>query len=125
MLEGLISSVLNRVLGNFIENLDSEQLKISLWQSNVKLENLQIKPTIFDSMPVPFTLHYGKVGKIFIDIPIMNINNSPMKIEVSDVFVFIKPKHFNIWSEKVEIEAFINKTFNFLDKYEDYITEST
>ncbi len=123
MLEGLISSVLNRVLGNFIENLDSEQLKISLWSSNVKLENLQIKPTIFDSMPVPFALHYGKVGKIFIDIPIMNINNSPLKIEVSDVFMFIKPKHFNNWSEKVEIEAFINKTFNFLDKYEDYITE--
>jgi hypothetical protein len=76
-------------------------------------------------MPVPFSLHYGKVGKIFIDIPIMNINNSPLKIEVSDVFMFIKPKHFNSWSEKVEIEAFINKTFNFLDKYEDYITETT
>ena len=95
MLERLISSVLNRTLGNFIENLDAEQLNISIWNSNVKLENLQIKPTIFDSMPVPFTLHYGKVGKIFIDIPILNINNSPLKIEISDVFVFIKPKHFN------------------------------
>jgi hypothetical protein len=125
MLERLISSVLNRTLGTFIENLDAEQLKISIWNSNVKLENLQIKPTIFDSMPVPFTLHYGKVGKIFIDIPILTINTSPLKIEISDVFVFIKPKHFNIWSEKVEIDAFINKTFNFLDKYEDYITETT
>jgi serine/threonine protein kinase len=44
-----------------------------LLHRDVKLENLQIKPTIFDSMPVPFTLHYGKVGKIFIDIPILTI----------------------------------------------------
>jgi vacuolar protein sorting-associated protein 13A/C len=125
MLERLISSVLNRTLGTFIEDLDAEQLKISIWNSNVKLENLQIKPSIFDSMPVPFTLHYGKVGKIFIDIPILTINTSPLKIEISDVFVFIKPKHFNIWSEKVEIDAFINNTFNSLEKYEDYITETT
>lgn len=125
MLERLISSVLNRTLGTFIENLDAEQLKINIWNSNVKLENLQIKTTIFDSMPVPFTLHYGKVGKIFIDIPILTINTSPLKIEISDVFMFIKPKHFNNWIEKVEIDAFINNTFNSLEKYEDYITETT
>jgi vacuolar protein sorting-associated protein 13A/C len=122
MLEKLISSVLNQVLGNFIENLDADQLNISLWSSTVKLENLQIKPTLFDSMPVPFTMHYGKVGKIFIDIPVRNINTSPLKLEISDVFMFIKPKHFNNWSEKVEIEAFISQTFSFLDKYEDYLT---
>jgi vacuolar protein sorting-associated protein 13A/C len=40
MLEKLISSVLNQVLGNFIENLDADQLNISLWSSTVKLENL-------------------------------------------------------------------------------------
>ena len=125
MLERIISSVLNTFLGNFIENLDSEQLKISLWSSTVKLENLQIKPTLFDSMPVPFTLHYGKVGRIFIDIPIMNLSSSPLKLEISDVFVFIKPKNFDLWSEKVEIDAYIEKTISFLDKFETYLTEST
>ena len=55
----------------------------------------------------------------------MSLSASPVKVEISDVFMFIKPKHFNIWSEKVEIEAFIQNTFNFLDKYEDYITETT
>jgi hypothetical protein len=100
-------------------------LKISLWSSTVKLENLQIKPTLFDSMPVPFTLHYGKVGRIFIDIPIMNLSSSPLKLEISDVFVFIKPKNFDLWSEKVEIDAYIEKTISFLDKFETYLTEST
>ena len=73
MLENLISSLLNRFLGSFIENLDSEQLNISLWNGSVKLENLEVKPNIFDSMPVPFTLHYGKIGKIQLEIPVINI----------------------------------------------------
>lgn len=125
MLEKLISSVLNRVLGNFIENLDADQLNISLWSSTVKLENLQIKPTLFDSMPVPFSLHYGKVGRIFIDIPLLNIASAPLKIEISDVFMFIKPKHFDLWNEKVEIDAYLEKTLSFLDKFEAYLTETT
>ena len=76
-------------------------------------------------MPVPFTLHYGKVGRIFIDIPLLNITSAPLKIEISDVFIFIKPKDFSLWNEAVEIQAFIEKTLSFLDKYEGYLTEST
>ena len=76
-------------------------------------------------MPLPFTLHYGKVGSIKLDIPVINIASSPLKVEISDVFILIKPKHFDLWSEKVEIEAFINKTLSYLDKYEAYLTEST
>ena len=125
MLENLISSLLNRFLGSFIENLDSEQLNISLWNGSVKLENLEVKPNIFDSMPVPFTLHYGKIGKIQLEIPVINIQSSPLKVEMSDIIIFIKPKHFDLWNEKVEIEAFVNKTLSYLDKYEAYLTEST
>jgi hypothetical protein len=54
MFEGLISSVLNRVLGNFVENLDAQQLNISLWNGSVSLTDLQVKSTLFDAMPVPF-----------------------------------------------------------------------
>ena len=44
---------------------------------------------------------------------------------MSDIIIFIKPKHFDLWNEKVEIEAFVNKTLSYLDKYEAYLTEST
>lgn len=40
MFERLISSVLNAVLGNFVENLDADQLNISIWNGCVTLENL-------------------------------------------------------------------------------------
>jgi vacuolar protein sorting-associated protein 13A/C len=40
MFEGLIASVLNRILGNFIENIDANQLSISLWGGSVTLEDV-------------------------------------------------------------------------------------
>ena len=47
---------------NWSDNLDASQLNISLMSGDVLLENLQIKNTLFDNMPLPFKLHYGKVG---------------------------------------------------------------
>ena len=57
---------------------------------DVLLENLQIKNTLFDNMPLPFKLHYGKVGRIFLDIPMTGIFSKPLKIELSDIFMIIK-----------------------------------
>ena len=101
-------------------------MNFSIWDGSVLLENLEIKPSLFDAMPVPYILHYGKVGRIFIDLPSMiNLMSGPLTIEISDVFIFIKPKDFSLWNEAVEIQAFIEKTLSFLDKYEAYLTEST
>jgi vacuolar protein sorting-associated protein 13A/C len=75
MFEGLIVSVLNRIIGNFVENLDANQLSISLWNGSVSLENLEIKKDLFDSMPVPFKIAFGNIGKIYVEVPIRNIAN--------------------------------------------------
>ena len=72
-------------------------------------------------MPVPFDLHYGKVGKIYIEIPIMNLTSAPLKIEISDIFIFIKPKRMENWKEDVEVNAFQQSTINSLNKYENYL----
>ena len=59
MFEALITKVLNKVLGDFIENIDSRQLDISLFKGNINLTNMKLRPDLFDSLPVPFALDYG------------------------------------------------------------------
>jgi len=90
MISGIVAKVLNRTLGSFIENLKSNQLDISLFSGTVKLENLALKKTVLDNLPVPFRLEFGFVGKIFVDIPIRNIGSSPVKVEISNVFALLK-----------------------------------
>jgi hypothetical protein len=72
----------------------------------VLLENLQIKSSLFDLMPLPFKLHFGKVGRIFLDLPMMSLFSSPVKVEISDVFMIIKPKDIEDWKEDVEVKSF-------------------
>ena len=64
MLEKFVSKMLNKYLSDYIENLDPDQLDITLRSGEIKLENLKIKPSVFDSMPVPFSLSFGEIGLI-------------------------------------------------------------
>lgn len=59
MLETLITKVLNKVLGNFIENLDPAQLNISLLHGDIILTNMKLRSDLFEALPVPFALDYG------------------------------------------------------------------
>jgi len=102
--------VLNKVLGDFIENIDPAQLNISITNGKVKLTNMKLKSTLFASLPVPFSLAYGQVGLINLTIPVWNMFSSPLIIEVSDVFALVKPKHVKEWNEEVEEKSFMSST---------------
>ena len=73
MFEGIITSLLNKVLGDFIEGIKADQLSISLLSGNVEFINLSIKPNILDKMPLPFQIKYEKVGKKFENVPVTSL----------------------------------------------------
>jgi vacuolar protein sorting-associated protein 13A/C len=118
MLEGLIADVLNKVLGEFIEDITADQLNVSVFGGEVKLENVAIKSSLFDSMPVPFSLAFGKIGLIKLDIPISSILSKPLIIQISDVLVVMKPKPMDSWNEDVEIKAFKSANLSKIQSYE-------
>jgi hypothetical protein len=120
MFEGVITGVLNGILGDFIEGIKADQLSISLLSGDVELFNLSIKPDILDNMPLPFKLKYGKVGRIFVDVPVTSILSSPLKIEISEIFMLVEPKEVEEWSEKVIEEAFTNGVQSQLANLEEY-----
>ncbi len=64
MFERLISKVLNKVLGDFIENIQPGQLDISLLKGDVHLTNMKLKKDLFASLPLPFALDFGEIGLI-------------------------------------------------------------
>ncbi len=60
---------------------------------------MKMKASIFDDSPLPFALHYGQVGRIFLKIPIWDMFKSPLVIEIEDVFGIVKLKSMDNWSE--------------------------
>jgi len=120
MFEGIITNILNRVLGDFIEGIKAEQLSISMLSGDVELFNLSIKPDILDNLPLPFKLKYGKVGRIFVDVPVTSLLSSPLKIEVSEIFMLVEPKEKEEWNADIIEKAFISSTQSSLQNLEEY-----
>jgi vacuolar protein sorting-associated protein 13A/C len=107
MFEALITKVLNKVLGDFIENLQASQLDISLLKGDVNLTNMKLKSDMFASLPVPFALVFGQIGRIHIRIPpLWKLHSESLVIEISDIMAIIRPKHVKEWSEEVEIKEY-------------------
>ena len=75
MFESIVSSVLNKVLGSYVDNLDGSQLKLSIFSGifkwtkhtilmnligNVVLKNLKLKKDAVDKLNLPIEIFEGK-----------------------------------------------------------------
>jgi hypothetical protein len=120
MFEGIIANVLNKVLGQFIEGIESSQLNVSILSGDIELFNLAVKSDILDKLPLPFKLKYGKVGRVFVDVPVTGLLTKPLKVEVSEIFIMIETKSEAEFSDEVIKEAFINSTLSDLEALEEY-----
>ncbi len=90
MVSRIVVKILNKSLGTFIDNLTKDQLNVSLFGGTVDLKDVSLKRSILDNLPFPFRLQFGYVGHIHVDVPIRNIGSSPVRVEVSNVFVLLK-----------------------------------
>ena len=112
------SKILNKYLGEWIENLNSDQLDISLFSGKILLENLALKKDVFHLLGLPFELKYCRIGKIRVKIPWGALLSKPLEIEITEVYAYITPNHPSTWSE-ANIRESIQKSKNMLlDKFE-------
>lgn len=44
MFEGVVAAVLNRFLGKYVQDLDTENLNVGIFGGDVQLHNLRIRP---------------------------------------------------------------------------------
>ena len=60
-MEKIIRTLVNKFLGEFIDNLNADDLKISLLAGTAKLKNLSVKQNILERYGIPFTVKVGRV----------------------------------------------------------------
>lgn len=74
-------------LGRYVKDIQKEQLKITLWNEEVLLENVGLILEAFDYLQLPFALKQGRVGRLSIKIPWKKLGWDPLIITLEDVFV--------------------------------------
>ncbi|RDI80750.1 putative arabinogalactan endo-beta-1,4-galactanase A [Venturia inaequalis] len=92
MLEGLVSNLLNRFLGMYVQNFDAKQLNVGIWSGDVKLTNLELRKEALDQMHLPLNVVEGHVGQITLSIPWSNLRGKPVKVNIEDVFLLAAPR---------------------------------
>ncbi|XP_053558459.1 intermembrane lipid transfer protein VPS13A isoform X2 [Bombina bombina] len=89
--ESVVVDVLNRVLGDYVVNLDSSQLKLGIWGGAVALKNLEIKENALSQLDVPFKVKAGHIGKLDLKIPWKNLYTQPVEAVLDGVYLLIVP----------------------------------
>uniref|UniRef100_A0A7E4V616 Ricin B-type lectin domain-containing protein n=1 Tax=Panagrellus redivivus TaxID=6233 RepID=A0A7E4V616_PANRE len=91
MLEGLVTWVLNNYVGEYLENLNADQLSIALLSGQVELENVPLKKTALSKFDVPLAVRSGIIGKLTLSIPITHMRSEPWILKMSDFLVLLGP----------------------------------
>ncbi|XP_027262379.1 vacuolar protein sorting-associated protein 13A isoform X5 [Cricetulus griseus] len=107
--ESLVVDVLNRLLGDYVVNLDKSQLSLGIWKGAVALKNLQIKENALSELDVPFKVKVGHIGSLKLKIPWKYLYTQPVEAVLEEIYLLIVPssriKYDPIKEEKHLMEA--------------------
>jgi len=103
--ESLVVELVNRFLGDFIENLDTSQLSIGIWGGDVVLNNLYVKENLFDELDLPIKVRYGNIGKLTLKIPWKNLYTEPTIAVLDGLYVVAVPNSSVAYNEEKETKS--------------------
>ncbi|CAF3978777.1 unnamed protein product [Adineta steineri] len=83
---------LNKYLGDYIENLDTKHLKISLWHGDLVLKNLSLKHDALANLDLPFNVATSYLHELSMHIPWQHIHTHPTKVHIDGVYLLLTPK---------------------------------
>ncbi|XP_078536950.1 intermembrane lipid transfer protein VPS13C isoform X2 [Lissotriton helveticus] len=91
VLESVVADLLNRYLGDYVQNLDRSQLKLGIWGGNVALDNLQIRENALSELDVPFKVKFGQIDKLNLKIPWKNLYGEAVVATLQGLYILVVP----------------------------------
>ena len=83
----LLYGVLQDALGDYIEGLQPESLKLGLWSGKIELQNLRVNTKAVDELSLPVRVEGGTVGKLSVAIPWSSLGSTPVRIAIENIDV--------------------------------------
>ncbi|PIN17888.1 hypothetical protein CDL12_09445 [Handroanthus impetiginosus] len=91
MLEDQVAYLLQRYLGNYVRGLNKEALKISVWQGDVELTNMQLKPEALNALKLPVKVKAGFLGSVRLKVPWSRLGQDPVLVYLDRIFLLAEP----------------------------------
>ena len=105
MTSSIVNFIVERYLANILE-INTSQTTASIWSGTVEMQNLKIKPEIFQTMNLPYLeLVNGYVGKLKLELQMPRFYLYPIKVYVDKVFFHARQKNIDKLNKDKEIEG--------------------
>lgn len=91
MFEAHVLHLLRKYLGEYVDGLSTEALRISVWKGDVVLKDLQLKAEALNSLKLPVTVKAGFVGTITLKVPWKSLGKEPVIVLIDRVFLLACP----------------------------------
>jgi vacuolar protein sorting-associated protein 13A/C len=92
MFEGLLERILLRLIGDYIEGLNRDDLHISVWAGDIKLNRLKLRRGALDSLNLPIDVHDGVIEELHVKVPWSKLASSPVQIFINGIYLLAKPQ---------------------------------
>ncbi|KAJ1531594.1 hypothetical protein ONE63_000266 [Megalurothrips usitatus] len=91
MFEGVVAALLNRFLGKYVQDLDTEHLNVGIFGGDVQLHNLRLRPEALYELDLPIEVKAGTIGRVSLNIPWSGLYTESVVVTVEDVYVVAGP----------------------------------
>lgn len=91
MAKSLLLNILVDILGNYVEDLTQDHLKLAVWSGKIELFDLKLKKTALDKLKLPITVGRGCVKRLSLNIPWANLNKKPVSVIIDGIFLEAGP----------------------------------
>ncbi|XP_034193125.2 intermembrane lipid transfer protein VPS13A isoform X1 [Osmia lignaria lignaria] len=126
MFEGAIAAFLNRLLGKYVEDLDTEQFNVGIFSGDTCLTDLKLKPEALYQLGLPIKVEVGLIGKIVLKIPWAGLFSQPIVLCLEDIYIVAVPATYGTYDPEIQkklIRAEKRKILEDLKEDETYTTE--
>lgn len=84
--------LLNVYVSPYVENLNAQDLSLSLFSGNLQFHGLHLKKSLLERFGVPVEIVAGDIGTLSISIPWTALKTQPVKIVIDDVYVLARAR---------------------------------
>lgn len=97
MWEVIVEKVLIRYLSQYVDGIEREKLQVGLLRGDVELTDLTLKPETADALDLPFSIIFGRIGKVSIGISWTKwmVQNYDLRVSIEHVHLLLKPRELD------------------------------
>lgn len=104
-MDAAVAAVLNKFLGDWLENINSKELDISVFRGSVHLGPIKVRTEAIDKLGLPFQIRYGFVRRIDVEIDWLRLTSKPLLVTIEDAYILLATRPSDQWNEETVLKS--------------------